>query len=128
MICSGRDDATKADRSVSDHRCGLTGGVPRHHGGMMSGAHDVRECQQRRYQGIVGTDLQGKQRAVGLRALHAGVSEENAMKASGVQVLVAEHTGAVENANGMITRSPFLTALTEEPVASTTPMASWPMR
>jgi hypothetical protein len=99
----GCDHAAKADRAVSDYRRGFTRGDTRHHGGVMPGSHDVRQRQQRGHQGIVGADLQSEQRPasvrnperLGLRAFHAAVAKEAAMETGGVQVLVAEHSGAV---------------------------------
>src|SRR2546429_5114295 len=56
------------------------------------------------------------------------LSPKAAMQAVGVESFVTELAGAVEKANGAITRSPRLMLVTCDPTSSTMPIHSWPNR
>ena len=99
----GGDHTTKPDRTIADDCDALSGADAGDDSGVVAGAHDVGERQQRWHERVVLTNRQHEQRAIciwdpqrlGLRAVLAVVAEEAAVHALGVQPLVTEGARAV---------------------------------
>ena len=134
----GRQHGQQADGAVADD--GDAGALvdPALDGGVVAGAEDVGEGQQGRDERRVGRDRQLDEGAVGQRdadRLGLAALVRDAVpeacpwccrRCAGLRGRTRQVSSEI--ANGETTRSPFLTVVTSEPMSSTTPMNSWPIR
>jgi len=93
----GSDNAAQADRTVAHHGYLFSPIDSRHPRCVMPGSHHVREREQGRHQGVVGTNRQNKERSVrlgdtqGLCLCSAGLAsgpEEAAVDTRGLQPFI----------------------------------------
>ncbi|BAS10889.1 hypothetical protein AHiyo4_43110 [Arthrobacter sp. Hiyo4] len=123
------------DGAVTDDRDSGPGVDACLEGGVVAGAVDVGEGQQRRQQLAVPTHRDLDQGAVGERdadGLGLGAADsvrgpEPAVAAGGLQAFAAEDAGTVGPGERGDDEVPFFRVDTSLPVSSTTPMNSWPM-
>jgi hypothetical protein len=104
----GGDDCAQADGAVADDRGALARSDLGDDGGVVAGAHHVRQRQQRRHERVVLADGQRVEGAVCVGDTHglslgctdAVVVEKAAVHAGGMQALAAEGAGAVREREG----------------------------
>src|SRR5438093_1923578 len=100
---AGGDHAAQADGTVSNDGDGLARADPGSEGRVVAGSHHIRKREKRRDQRVVGADWKDDERPVRLRNAHrfalaavdAVAGPPPAVKAGGVQALLAEDAGAV---------------------------------
>ncbi len=128
----------RADGAVADDGDGGAGPHAGAEGGVVAGAQDVGEGEQRGQEPVVGGRLGGQldEGAVGegnadglaLAAVGAHGAPEAAARAGGLEALGAVRAGAVGPDEGGDDEVALPEAADPGPASSTTPRNSWPMR